>query len=231
MSGQDITIKAHDGGEFMGYLSKPASGTGPGLVVIQEIFGVNQVMRDITDEFAAQGYVSLCPDLFWRQEPGIQITDQSEEEWARAFELFQGFDLDIGVKDLESTIERLREVEGCNGKVGAVGYCLGGRLAYLTTARTKIDAAVSYYGVYLQEHLDETIQSPLMLHIAREDEFVPKEAQDQVINALKDNGRVTAHVYEGEGHAFVRVGGKHFSKQAATAANKRTLEFFAKNLE
>ena len=230
MSGQDITIKAHDGGEFTGYLSKPASGTGPGLVVIQEIFGVNKVMRDITDEFAAQGYVALCPDLFWRQEPGIQITDQSEEEWARAFELFQGFDLDLGVKDLESTIEWLRGSAGCNGKVGAVGYCLGGRLAYLTTTRTRVDAAVSYYGVYLHEHLDETINSPLMLHIAREDEFVPKEAQDQVIDAVKNNSQVTTHVYEGEGHAFVRVGGKHYSEAAATISNKSTLEFFTENL-
>jgi carboxymethylenebutenolidase len=230
MSGQEITIKAHDGGEFMGYLSLPSSGNGPGLVVIQEIFGVNKVMRDITDQFAAKGYVALCPDLFWRQEPGIQITDQSEEEWARAFELFQGFDLDLGVKDLDSTIELLRGRDECSGKVGAVGYCLGGRLAYLTTTRTNVDAAVSYYGVYLQEHLNESIQAPLMLHIAREDEFVPTEAQDQVLDALKDNKNVTAHVYEDEGHAFVRVGGKHYSEAATKASGERTAAFFKQHL-
>ena len=119
----------------MGYQAMPPSGQGPGVVVIPEIFGVNQVMRDLTDWVASEGFVALCPDLFWRQEPGIQITDQSEEEWARAFELFQGFDLEKGVQDLDATIETLRAAEGCSGKVGSVGFCLGGRLAYLTSTR------------------------------------------------------------------------------------------------
>lgn len=174
--------------------------------------------------------MALCPDLFWRQEPGIQITDQSEEEWARAFELFQGFDLELGVQDLDVTIEHLRGLDGCSGKVGTVGYCLGGRLAYLTATRTKADAAVSYYGVYLHEHLNETIKAPLMLHIAREDEFVPKEAQDQVIEGLKNNDKATIHVYEGEGHAFVRTGGKHYSEAATKLSGERTLGHFKENL-
>ena len=123
MSGQDITIKSNDGGAFSGYLALPEGGSGPGVVVIQEIFGVNLVMRGITDEWAAAGYVALCPDLFWRQEPGIQITDQSEAEWARAFELFGGFDLDKGVDDLNATIEHLRTLDECSGKVGSVGFC------------------------------------------------------------------------------------------------------------
>ncbi|MEQ8195822.1 MAG: dienelactone hydrolase family protein [Rhodospirillales bacterium] len=230
MSGRDITIKAHDGGEFTGYLATPPSGSGPGLVVIQEIFGVNRVMRALTDQFAAQGFTALCPDLFWRQEPGIQITDQTEAEWARAFELFQGFDLDLGVKDVGSTVETLRSHETCSGSVGTVGYCLGGRLAYLAATRTRADASVGYYGVYLHEHLDEAIKSPLMLHIAREDEFVPKEAQDRVIAALKGNPKVTIHVYEGEGHAFVRTGGKHYSATAAKLADERTMAFLHAHL-
>jgi carboxymethylenebutenolidase len=230
MSGREITIKAHDGGEFTGYLATPASGSGPGLVVIQEIFGVNDVMRALTDRFAAHGFAALCPDLFWRQEPGIRITDRTEAEWARAFELFQGFDLDLGVKDIASTIETLRSRAECSGTVGTVGYCLGGRLAFLASTRTEADASVGYYGVYLHEHLDEPIKSPLMLHIAREDEFVPKEAQDQVIAALKDNAKVTIHVYEGEGHAFVRTGGKHYSEKAARLADERTLAFLNENL-
>ena len=93
MSGQEIKLKAKDGGSFMGYLAKPAKGHGPGLVVIQEIFGVNAVMRGVTDRFAEIGYMALCPDLFWRQEPGIQLTDRTDAEWARAFELFKGFAL------------------------------------------------------------------------------------------------------------------------------------------
>ncbi len=230
MSGKEITIKAADGGEFMGYLSTPASGGGPGMVVIQEIFGVNAVMRGITDWRAGEGFLALCPDLFWRQEPGIQLTDQTDEEWARAFELFQGFDLDKGVSDLDSTTEALRGLEGCSGKVGAVGFCLGGRLAYLTATRTNVDAAVGYYGVALDEHMDETIRSPLLLHVAGEDEFAPKESQAKVQAALEGNPKVTLHDYAGRGHAFARVGGKHYDKAAADLANGRTVEFFKANL-
>ena len=127
----DITITAPDGGNFGAYMAAPASGSGPGLVVIQEIFGVNQVMRDICDGFAADGYIAVCPDLFWRQEPGIQLTDKSEEEWSRAFELMNGFlpNFEQGVGDLGATLAHVRGLDGCTGKAGAVGYCLGGSLA------------------------------------------------------------------------------------------------------
>jgi carboxymethylenebutenolidase len=230
MSGKEITISAADGGEFMGYLATPESGSGPGVVVIQEIFGVNDVMRGITDSFAEAGYLALCPDIFWRQEPGIQLTDQTEEEWARAFELFNGFDLDKGVEDLDSTIETLRRLEGCSGKVGTVGFCLGGRLAYLTATRTKTDAAVSYYGVMLTEHLNETINAPLILHVATEDEFVPKDQQAEVHAALDGNDKVTIFDYQGQDHAFARLGGQHYDQASADAARERTLDHFKAHL-
>ena len=230
MSGTEITISAADGGDFMGYLATPESGRGPGVVVIQEIFGVNNVMRGITDSFAEAGYMALCPDIFWRQEPGIQLSDQTEEEWARAFELFNGFDLEKGVQDLDSTIETLRGMDGCSGKVGAVGFCLGGRLAYLTATRTKAAAAVGYYGVMLTEHMDETISAPLLLHMATEDEFVPKEQQAEIQAALEGNDKATIYVYEGQGHAFARVGGKHFDQASADAARERTLDHFRVHL-
>jgi carboxymethylenebutenolidase len=230
MAGTEITIKAHDGGTFMGYLSSPKSGTGAGIVVIQEIFGVNQVMREICNDLAAQGYVTLCPDLFWRQQPGIQITDKTQAEWDQAFKLFGGFDLDKGMADLTSTLSRLRGLTG--GKVGAVGYCLGGRLAYLMAARTDVDAAVGYYGVMLQDHLDEVkkIDKPLLLHIANEDKFVPKEAQQKVLAGVKGSKTVTTHEYAGQDHAFARVGGDSWNEQAAELANRRTAEFFQKHL-
>jgi len=230
MSGREITISASDGGEFMGYLATPESGDGPGVVVIQEIFGVNDVMRGITDSFAKAGYMALCPDIFWRQESGIQLSDQTEEEWARAFELFNGFDLDKGVEDLDATIETLRNQDGCTGKVGSVGFCLGGRLAYLTATRTKADAAVSYYGVMLTEHLDETVNSPLVLHIATEDEFVPKDQQAEVHTKLDGNDRVTIYDYQDQDHAFARVGGEHFDQASADAARERTLGHFKAHL-
>lgn len=229
MSGETITISGPDG-SFSGYLAKPKGGTGPGIVVIQEIFGVNKVMRDITDALAEQGYVALCPDLFWRIEPGIDITDQTEEHWKKAFDLFGKFDLANGIVDVQATINALRPLT--TGKVGAVGYCLGGQLAYLTACHTDIDASVGFYGVNIQTRLADAagIKAPLMLHIAGKDEFVPPEAQAQVIDGLKNNAHVTIHQYPQDDHAFARVGGAHYSKTSADAANARTLEFFKKNL-
>ena len=198
MSGQEITVTPTDGGKFMGYLAVPIGGNGPGVVVIQEIFGVNTVMRGITDSLAAEGYVALCPDLFWRQEPGVQITDQTEEGWARAFDLFNGFDLDKGIDDLRATIKTFRRLEECTGKIGAVGFCLGGRLAFLTATRAGADASVSYYGVKLDEHKDETVTCPCLLHVATEDEFVPKEKKTEVDAALHGNPKVEIYYYEGQ---------------------------------
>ncbi|MGB1087955.1 MAG: dienelactone hydrolase family protein, partial [Alphaproteobacteria bacterium] len=206
--------------------------TGPGIVVIQEIFGVNHVMRDIADDLAAQGFVALCPDLFWRLEPGIQLTDKSPEEWDRAFELFGAFDVDAGVKDIQSTIDALRSYDACTGKVGAVGYCLGGLLSYLTAARTNADAAVGFYGVNIQEKLDEAsnISNPLMLHIAKEDGFVPAEAQVAIRAGLEKNEKVRLHEYAGMEHAFARVGGEHYDAENAKLANSRTMDFFNTHL-
>lgn len=228
----DITIQAGDGGSFSAYLAEPASGTGAGVLVIQEIFGVNAVMRGITDAFAAQGYFAICPDIFWRQEPGIQITDQTDEEWARAFELFQGFDQDTGLGDLTATMAHLRGLPGCTGKVGTVGYCLGGRMVYLMAARSDADCNASYYGVGLENNLDEAanITKPTMLHIAELDKFVPPEAQAKIREGLSFHPRITIHTYAGVDHAFARTDGQTYDKAAADLANQRTAAFFGEHL-
>lgn len=228
--GQDITLSGSDG-DFSAYLTEPPGGsTGKAIVVIQEIFGVNQVMRDICDDLATAGFSALCPDLFWRQEPGIQITDQTEEEWKKAFELFGGFKADPGIKDIQSAIDYLRQNNQV--KVGAVGYCLGGMLAYLTSCRTDIDCSVGFYGVNIANMLDEAtgIKAPLMLHIATEDEFVDAEQQQKVHGTLDSNAHVTLHDYQGNDHAFARIGGAHYDRPAAHLANQRTIDFFSTNL-
>src|SRR5579871_3621636 len=135
MTGRDITISSPDG-NFSGYLAAPTAGRGPGVVVIQEIFGVNGFVREVADSYAARGYFALAPDLFWRIEPNVRLTDKTNEEWKKAFDLMGKFNADLGVKDIQATITHLRNEQGANGKVGAVGYCLGGLLAYLTAART-----------------------------------------------------------------------------------------------
>lgn len=227
MSGERLTIKTPDG-DFTAYVARPAAQTAPVIVVIQEIFGVNQVMRDLADSYAAQGYLAICPDLFWRIQPGIDITDQSEAEWKRAFELFNAFDVETGVQDIAAVVAQVRDMTGSNGKVGAVGYCLGGLLAFLTATRTDADAAVSYYGVGIEKYLAESekLNRPLMLHIAGQDGFVPREAQALIHQELDNHTQIQIHDYPGRDHAFARVGGEHFDGQDAALANQRSLDFF-----
>lgn len=229
--GETVTIRTKDG-EFGAYVARPAKETAPAIVVIQEIFGVNQVMRDVTDGLAGQGYLAICPDLFWRIEPGIDITDQTEAEWNRAFELFNAFDTDKGVEDIQATIDAIRADPGCSGKVGAVGFCLGGLMAYLTAARTDADASVAYYGVGIEKNLVEVekLARPLLLHIAEEDGFVPKEAQQLIIASLKDHAQIEIHTYPGRDHAFARPGGQNYDEADARLAGGRSLAFFAKAL-
>lgn len=229
MSGETITIKGPDG-SFAGYLARPKSGKGPGVVVIQEIFGVNEVIRDRCDWLAGEGFVALAPDLFWRIEPGIDITDKSEAEWKKAFDLFGKFKSDTGLIDIKATIAALRPLS--TGKVGAIGYCLGGLMAYLTACHTDSDASVGFYGVAIDTRLADAkgIKKPLMLHIANKDEFVSPEAQEKMVAGLKDNPLVTIHRYADQDHAFARPGGAHYDKAAADEANARSLAFFKKHL-
>jgi carboxymethylenebutenolidase len=174
----------------------------------------------------------LCPDLFWRQQPGIQITDKTDAEWARAFELYKGFDVARGVDDLAAALAHLRAVPGCTGKAGSVGYCLGGKLAWLMATRSDSDANVSYYGIAIEADLGEAknIRKPLLLHLAEKDQFVPAAAQAQIKAKLAGDPNVAIHVYAGQDHAFARVGGKHYDKASADLANERSSAFFARHL-
>ncbi|QUD86648.1 dienelactone hydrolase family protein [Phenylobacterium montanum] len=215
-------------GSFGAYVARPSAAKAPAVVVIQEIFGVNAVMRGICDDLAGQGYLAICPDLFWRIEPGIDITDQSDAEWKKAFELYNAFNVDAGVEDIAATIDLIRADKQCSAKVGAVGFCLGGLLAFLTATRTDSDGSVAYYGVGIDKYLGEAdrLTRPLMLHIAEEDQFVPKAAQALIIDGLKNRAQVTIHTYPGRDHAFARKGGEHYDEVDAQTANQRTATFF-----
>jgi len=230
--GETTTIKTEDG-QFSANVARPSSPKAPAIVVIQEIFGVNAVMRGVCDELAAAGFLAVCPDLFWRIEPGVDITDQSEAEWKKAFELYNAFDVDAGVKDIAATIDHVRDLAEVNGKVGAVGFCLGGLLAFLTATRTDSDASVAYYGVGIEKHLVEAdkLAHPLLMHIAEEDQFVPKEAQALILSQLKNHPQIEINTYPGRDHAFARTGGEHYDAADAKLANGRTLTFFKQHLE
>jgi len=227
----NITIQANDGsGSFSAYLAEPTAvpgGTRPGVVVlIQEIFGVNQAMRDAAAWVADMGFIAICPDLFWRIEPGIDITDKSEAEWKRAFELFTAFDQAKGIEDLRATLAAARALPGTNGRVGTMGYCLGGRLAFMMAEQSDADVNVSYYGVGLDGLLDDLakITKPLVVHIADRDEFFPAEGRARVVASVAGNPRISCHVYPNANHAFARVGGVHWDGRSATIANGRSAE-------
>ena len=228
----EIMISSHDGGTFKAYVAMPDTTPAPAVIMIQEIFGINQEMREKCDALAKQGYIAICPDLFWRIEPGIELVDSIPEQLQRAFDLFGQFDTAHGVEDLKSTLGQIRTHPSCNGKVGTIGYCLGGKLAYMMATHTDIDAAGGYYGVAIETMLDDAshITHPLMLHIAEEDEFVPKDAQEQILSGLADNTHVTHHSYPGVQHAFARGQGMHYDENAATQANERTKTFLENHL-
>lgn len=227
-----ILIPAENNQSFSAYMALPAVLPAPGIVLIQEIFGVNAGMRQIADSLAKEGFVVFCPDLFWRQEPNIELTDQSEAEWQKAFTLLTNFNLEAGIADLKRTHDVLKHHAACTGKVGNLGFCLGGKLAYLMACRTDTDASVSYYGVQIDEMLTEAthIKKPLLLHIAEKDGFVSPEAQQAIKNGLKNNPLATIHSYADVDHGFARTAGKNYQQQAAALANERSLAFLRQNL-
>ena len=226
--GRRVTIQGSDG-SFGAYVADGKTKGGPAIVVIQEIFGVNKVMRDIADSLAEEGYTAIVPDLFWRIEPGIDITDQTDAEWEKAFSYFKAFNVDKGIEDIAATIEWVR-AQG-HRHVGAVGYCLGGLLAYLTGTRTSIDATVGYYGVGIDNYLGEAAKAkkPVLLHVAEEDGFVSKDSQAKMKAGLT-GPNYQLFWYPGRDHAFARDGGKHYHREDASKANDRTMEFFGKHL-
>lgn len=216
---------------FGAYIAKPDGTPRAAIVVIQEIFGVNPGIRQKCDKLAAQGYLAIAPDLFWRMEPGISLDPDVEPEFKQALEWMNTFDQDAGIRDIEATIHHVRRTLGV-AKVGCVGYCLGGRLAYMTAARTDIDASVGYYGVGIDGLLGEkhAIAHPLMLHIPTADGFVSRETQAAMHEGLDDHPKVTLHDYEGLDHGFATEMGERRDDEAATLADSRTAAFFAEHL-
>lgn len=216
---------------FSAYVARPEGTAKAAIIVIQEIFGVNAGIRRKCDKLAEEGYLAVAPDLFWQLEPGIELDPDVEPEFQKALDLMGKFDQDEGIRDIEATIHWIRNEAGV-AKVGAVGYCLGGRLAYMTAARTDVDATVGYYGVGIDGLLREkhAISNPLMLHIPTEDGFVDKDTQKAMHEGLDDHPKVTLHDYEGLDHGFATEFGKRRDEEAANLADSRTADFFAKHL-
>ncbi|WP_426259823.1 dienelactone hydrolase family protein [Sphingomonas sp. DC1100-1] len=228
-----ITIDTLDGkGRFDTYVAEPASTPRAAIVVIQEIFGVNTGIRSKCDRLAADGYLALAPDLFWQIAPGVELDPDVPDQMQRALDLMGQFDQDAGIRDIEATIRTARGMLAEGGKVGVVGYCLGGRLAFMTAARTDVDASVGYYGVGIDGLLGEAhaIAHPVLLHIPQEDHFVDKDAQARMHAGLDDHAKVTLFDYPGEDHGFATEFGQRRSDESANLADQRTASFFAAHL-
>ena len=227
--GEWVEVQGPDGA-FKAYVARP-SGTPKGAVVaIQEIFGVNAVMRGKADWLAREGFLAVSPDLYWRIKPGIELTDQSEAEWKQALDYMNQLDKNASVKDVQATIDYARG-QGVS-KVGVMGYCMGGYIAFLAACRTDTDATVSYHGGGIHTALAEarSIKKPVMLHNPLNDSFIPVEALNTIRETLKPNPLVIVHEYSGLDHAFTREGGKHYDRAGTELANSATLNFFNQNL-
>lgn len=227
-----VTITSStDGENFGAYVAQPSGEPKAAVVVIQEIFGVNAGIRRKCDLLAEQGYLAVAPDLFWRLQPGIQLDPDIEAEFQQALDYMAKFDPDGGVRDIQSTIDWARTETG-GKKIGAVGYCLGGKLAYMTAARTDVDASVGYYAVGVPDMLEEAraIAKPLMLHIPTADGFVDAQAQETMHDGLDSHPKVTLHDYAGLDHGFATQFGKRRDEEGAQLADSRTDEFFGEHL-
>jgi len=224
MNSTTLSIAAADGGSFSGYLSVPSSGSGPGLILLQEIFGINEHIREIADVYAEEGYLVLAPDLFWRIKSGVEL-GYSDEDMKTALSYYSRFDIDQAIRDIGDALRVLRADQRCTARVGALGFCLGGKLAYLSAARLPIDAAVSYYGVGIEQNLAEakSIRCPIALHFASEDQLAPAAVREAVRQALAGKDDAEIYVYRGADHAFNNRHRESYHAPSAALAYGRTI--------
>jgi carboxymethylenebutenolidase len=227
-----ITIQGRDGA-FGAYVARPSVLPAPAVVVLQELFGVNADIRKTCDEIAQQGFVAVAPDLFWRQEPGVDLGVASEADWQHGLRLYQAYDRDAGVRDIKDTLDAVAKLPECTGKVAVLGYCLGALMVFLTAVRFRgVDAAVAYHGGDTEKYLGEAdgLNTPLLMHLGEEDEFISKPAQAQIKTALAGKPNATVYSYPGQRHAFSRHDGAHYNAEAAALAHERTYAFLNRQL-
>lgn len=217
---------------FRGYLARPSRPAAPSVVVLQELFGVNADIRQTCDDLADRGFLALAPDLFWRQRPGVDLDVRSEADWQTGLTLYSAYDRDLGVQDVVAAADVASHLPGASGRVGLLGYCLGGLMTFITAARSRVDAAVAFHGADTEKYLSEApgIAAPMLFHLAGEDEFMPPAARAAITAAFAGEPSVQVYCYEGCHHAFSRHGGAHYDADAARQANERTWAFLQQHL-
>lgn len=230
---EDIQVTLRDGSKMGAHVAYPDKEPAGAIIAIMEIWGVNDTMRAHAQEFAEAGWITLVPDLFWRLEPGVELSDADPAHWDKAIDLYYDFDYDRGVEDMEDTAAFLRTIPGGNGKVGTVGYCLGGKMGYLMCCRgSDIDCAVAYYGTYIEHAIKEApkLSKPFQLHQALADKWVPPVVCSFIERRLSPSPLVEIHKYPGADHAFARHGGTTYSAPEAEKALGLSTAFFSRHL-
>lgn len=225
MTSSWIKVSSQDGGHYRAYLSLPPSGKGPGLLVLQEIFGVNRHIRNVCDKFAAEGFVVLAPELFWRLEPNFEVGYEGED-FDRALAYYPKFDEQLGLADIESSRKHLKGLAECTGKIGVTGFCLGGKMTFHSATHLDIDCGVAYYGGGIQNHLEEAkdLKCPLVIHLGEHDDLIPPDAIAKIKKELGNNSKVTIYVYEGAQHGFNCDERASYHKPSADLAFKRSID-------
>jgi carboxymethylenebutenolidase len=216
---------------FEGYLALPKGGKGPAVIIIQEIFGVNSHIRAVAEQYAQDGYVALAPDIFWRTQPRVELTYAGADR-DKGIEILQKTDVGLAVADISATAAALRAMPEVTGKIAAIGYCFGGRLAYLTAAQNTIDLGVAYYGGGIQNLLDEAakIKVPMQFHYGELDHGIPLEAVGQVQERFAGRGDAEFHIYPNADHGFNCTDRASYNQHAAALAHGRTLTFLGERL-
>lgn len=226
---------AGPGGEsFDAHVALPEGGSGSGVLLLHEIFGVNDYVRDVAQRLAGLGHVVLAPDLFWRQGPGHELNTSDEESLGRGVETATGWFADVpsGLADLGAALAHLRALPEVTGRVAVLGFCFGGTLTYLAAANLSVDAAVSYYGSGLPDQiplLDE-IRAPLLVHFGGDDPFIERGGIDRFAAAAEAHANVTVVVHEGGGHAFDNSFTPFSQPEHAARAWTMTTELLARTL-
>lgn len=229
---KNILIDIGDG-SVGAFVAVPSVLPAPVVVVLHEVFGVNNDMRESCRELADRGFIALAPDLFWRQEAGLDLSHWSPEEWEKGLSLYNAYDRDQGAKDIAAVMKFAKSMQGSTGKIGVMGYCLGGLMTYLVSARFGSDASVAYYPGGADQYMAEaaSVTAPIIVHLAEEDEFIPKQAQARIRDSFANSANARTFSYAGQSHAFARHTGVHYDAEAAARANGRTWEFLRSQLQ
>ena len=227
---QWIEIDSADG-KFGAYLAIPHTRKGPGIVLIQEIFGVNEHIRSVAEQYAADGYLVIAPDLFWRNGHRIEL-GYDEAGWKRAVDLMNATDVDKAQTDIELAIDALKAQPGLDGGIASIGYCFGGLLSYHTAANGLVDVAIAYYGGGIQNHLDraDEIEVPLLMHFGEQDSHIPLEAVEKIAERFENNDNVEIVVYPEAEHGFNCSHRDSYNQRAAAEAHGNTLIFLGQEL-